>query len=1088
MPKRNDISSVLLIGSGPIVIGQACEFDYSGTQAVKALKEEAYKVILVNSNPATVMTDQNLADKTYIEPITAEFIARIIEKERPDALLPTIGGQTGLNVTLELAEQGVLEKFNVELIGANIKAIQAAEDREKFKDVVSRIGLESAKSELVTTEDEAIAAAKIIGFPLIIRPSRTLGGSGGAIVKDESEFLSKVHWGFECSPIHALLLEESLIGWKEIELEVMRDRKDNAVIVCGIENIDPMGLHTGDSATVAPIQTLTDKEYQELRDSALLLMKEIGVDTGGSNVQFAICPKTGRQIVIEMNPRVSRSSALASKATGFPIAKLAAKLAIGYTLDELPNDITKKTPASFEPSIDYVVVKMPRFTFEKFPDADAALGTQMKSVGEAMAIGRTFAEALQKACRSLETGRIGLLGGKEESITDISVLKRQISELNPDRLFQTARCLELGVSIEELSERTAYDPWFLQEMLKIVQCEKEIKACASSNIDSGLLLSAKKLGLSDIRIAKLLNKEEDDIRLLRHKKGIYPSYKTVDTCAAEFASETPYLYSTYEDTSDSLVSNRKKIVILGGGPNRIGQGLEFDYCCVHAAFSLSEAGYETIMVNCNPETVSTDYDTSDCLYFEPLTLEDVLEIVHHEKPNGVIVHYGGQTPLKLAKLLKENGVPIIGTTPESIEITEDREKFSVLLEQTGLRQSEGGTASCPEEAHKVASRIGFPLLVRPSFVLGGRAMAIIHNHSDLDTYIRESVSVSFERPVLLDRFLNNAIEIDVDAVCDGEKALVAGIMEHVELAGIHSGDSCFILPTQTISKEVIEEIERSTVSLAHACSVRGLMNIQYAVCNKLLYVIEVNPRASRSVPFVSKVTGIPWAKVAARIMAGESITELHSKAIYGNILKHENYAKAASAIKHVAVKESVFPFVKFRGVDTVLGPEMKSTGEVMGIDSDASISFIRSQIAAGLKLPKKGGVFISVRDEDKQEIVSVAKQLQSLGFKLFATIGTAKSLREAAVSVSSVNKVRDGSPHVIDLLQSNSVSMVINTPEGSSPMLDSRIIRSTATELSLPLFTTIAAAKMIAEGLSKWLTIEAIEVKTIQEYLNQIEA
>ena len=1083
MPKRTDISTVLVIGSGPIVIGQACEFDYSGTQAVKALKEEGYRVVLVNSNPATIMTDENLADRTYIEPITCEFVARVIERERPDVLLPTLGGQTGLNVTLDLDEAGVLEKFDVELIGASVEAIKAAEDRESFKEVVDRCGLESAKSIIATTLDAGWAAAKEIGFPLIIRPSRTMGGAGGAFVNTEEEFAECLRLGLEASPINEILIEESLVGWKEIELEVMRDKKDNAVVICGIENIDPMGVHTGDSITLAPIQTLTDKEYQCLRDGALRLMKEIGVDTGGSNVQFTIDPATGRQLVIEMNPRVSRSSALASKATGFPIAKIAAKLAVGYTLDELPNDITKKTPASFEPSIDYVVVKIPRFTFEKFPGVDPVLGTQMKSVGEAMAIARTFPEAMQKACRSLETGRTGFLGGEEENEDDVKKLKEKIKIPTPERFFQIGRLLQLGVSIEEIFELSAFDPWFLGEMLKIVEVENELREADWEEISDELLWKAKRLGESDQRIAEIFGIPEERVRRRRHQAKIRPGFKTVDTCAAEFASETPYLYSSYEETSEALPSDRTKIVILGGGPNRIGQGLEFDYCCVHAAFALQEKGCEAIMVNCNPETVSTDYDTSDRLYFEPLTLEDVLEIVERENPFGVVVQYGGQTPLRLAQALKSAGVRIIGTSPDSIDETEDRKKFSFLLERLGLHQADSGTATDKEEAHHVADRIGFPLVIRPSFVLGGRAMAIVHNHEELSEYVAAGVTVSFDRPVLLDRFLDNAIEIDVDAVGDGRTVCVAGIVEHVERAGIHSGDSSFMLPAQTLSDEVIKEVEKATHGLARECQVKGLMNVQYALANGKLYVLEVNPRASRSVPFVSKVTGIPWAKVAARIMAGESLEQLHSLKIYGNILRFTDYAAAAKKIPYVAVKESVFPFVKFYGADTVLGPEMRSTGEVMGIDVTAAGGFIRAQTATGMPLPESGMVFLSVRDEDKDQTLPLARKLVELGFSLMATNGTAGFLREHQIDVSTINKVREGSPHVVDELLAGNIKMVINTPEGMGPFLDSRTIRSTSTQLSLPLFTTIAAAAAAVQGIERSKSDVKLNVCSIQEYL-----
>lgn len=1088
MPKRTDIKSILVIGSGPIVIGQACEFDYSGTQAVKALKEEGYRVILVNSNPATIMTDQNFADRTYIEPITCDFVAKVIERERPDALLPTIGGQTALNTTIELAEAGVLDKFNVELIGAQVNAIKMAEDRELFKGAVARCGLESARSYIVHNMDEAQEAVKKLGYPFIIRPSRTLGGSGSGAVHKPEEMEDKLRFGFELSPINELLLEESLLGWKEIELEVMCDHTGNAVIVCSIENIDPMGLHTGDSITVAPIQTLTDKEYQSLRTSAINLMREIGVSTGGSNVQFSICPKTGRQIVIEMNPRVSRSSALASKATGFPIAKLAAKLAVGYSLDELPNDITKMTPACFEPSIDYVVVKIPRFTFEKFKGADETLGTQMKSVGEAMAIGRTFPEALQKACRSLETGRVGLLGGKDESGLSKEELFTKTKKLNPNRMYQIARLLELGVSIPELYEHTAFDPWFLKEMKKIVDVEQEIAASSLSAVSREALWKAKALGSSDVRIAQLLKVKEAEVFAARKRLGVKPAYKTVDTCAAEFRSFTPYLYSSYEPTEESVRSDRKKIVILGGGPNRIGQGLEFDYCCVHAAFSLRDAGFETIMVNCNPETVSTDYDTSDRLYFEPLTLEDVLEVIEHEKPHGVIIQYGGQTPLRLARSLEAYGVPIIGTSPESIDLTEDRKRFSKLLDILNLKQSPSGTATNAEEARKVAEQIGFPLMVRPSFVLGGRAMAIIHDQEELAGYIKESVLVSFDRPVLLDRFLDNAIEVDVDAISDGNHVLVCGICEHIERAGIHSGDSSFMLPSQTLSKEVLAEIEKATHALAYEVHVNGLMNVQYAVYRDQLFILEVNPRASRSVPFVSKVTGIPWAKVAARVMAGVSLPDIHESGVFGVVMRFKDYSAAIRGIKYVAVKESVFPFIKFRGVDTVLGPEMKSTGEVMGVDMTAAGGFLRAQIAAGNRLPQSGTAFLSLCEDDKKAAVPLAKKLTDLSFSLVATKGTAEFLKKQGIAVTPINKVREGSPHIVDSLNNQSIQLVINTPEGTGPLLDSRTIRSTATELSIPLFTTIAAAEAAVDSIALQKQGRGLSVCSIQEYLSTIQA
>ncbi|HMO16722.1 MAG TPA: carbamoyl-phosphate synthase large subunit [Oligoflexia bacterium] len=1084
MPKRTDLKSILLIGSGPIVIGQACEFDYSGTQAVKALKEEGYRVILVNSNPATIMTDQNFADQTYIEPITAEFVERIIAKERPDALLPTIGGQTALNVTLELDEAGVFEKYGVELIGAKVEAIKAAEDRDAFKEIASRVGLESAKSFLVRSVSEAKEAVQKLSYPFIIRPSRTLGGSGGGIVNDPSEFDVKIRRGFDATPNSELLLEESLVGWKEIELEVMRDTANNAVIICGIENIDPMGVHTGDSITVAPIQTLTDKEYQLLRDKAIRLVGEIGVDTGGSNVQFAIDPNTGRQIVIEMNPRVSRSSALASKATGFPIAKIAAKLAVGYRLDELPNDITKMTPASFEPSIDYVVVKIPRFTFEKFSSADPILGTQMKSVGEAMAIGRTFPEALQKACRSLETGRDGLLGGKERNQENLSQLLNSLSIPVEGRLFLAARALELGASIEEVFNKTAFDPWFLREIKKIVDAESAIKGRTLKNLSKDELLALKRIGASDNRLSVLLGCDQSEVRALRTSLGIRPCFKTVDTCAAEFASSTPYLYSTYEDSSDVPPSSKRKIVILGGGPNRIGQGLEFDYCCVHASMALKDAGIESIMINCNPETVSTDYDTSDRLYFEPLTLEDVLEIIDRECPSGVIVQYGGQTPLKLSMALERAGVKVIGTSPESIEQSEDRRLFSALIDSLSLKQAPSGTAKSRDEAFGVAGIIGYPLVIRPSFVLGGRAMAIIHNDEELEKYVSESVFVSEDRPVLLDRFIDDAIELDVDAISDGKDHIVCGIVEHIERAGIHSGDSSFMLPSQTLSDEILAQIENDTKKLLVACGVRGLMNVQYAVRKGEVFVLEVNPRASRSVPFISKITGVPWAKVAARVMAGENIQSLAENGLYGPVNCFRNYCKADSLLPYVAVKQSVFPFIKFPGTDAVLGPEMKSTGEVMGIDITASGGFSRAQKASSASLPLFGKVFISVKDQDKDEILPIASMLSESGFSILATRGTARFLSKNGIKVNEINKVMEGSPHIVDSLQDGKIAMVINTPEGSGPLLDSLSIRSTAIQMKVPLFTTIAAAEAAVNAIKSEQMEEVLEVCTIQDYIN----
>jgi carbamoyl-phosphate synthase large subunit len=1083
MPKRTDIKSILVIGSGPIVIGQACEFDYSGTQAIKALKEEGYKVILVNSNPATIMTDPEFADRTYIEPITVEFLTKVIERERPDAVLPTIGGQTALNAALGLEEAGVLKKYNCELIGASVEAIKKAEDREAFKQVVASLGLESAKSILFTPDMDVEILKKEINFPMILRPSRTLGGSGGGIVENESELKEKLDWAFECSPNKEVLVEESLIGWKEMELEVMRDRKGNGVIVCSIENIDPMGLHTGDSITVAPIQTLTDKEMQLLRDSSLRILNAVGVDTGGSNVQFSINPKTGRQIVIEMNPRVSRSSALASKATGFPIAKIAAKLAVGYTLDELPNDITKMTPACFEPSIDYVVVKIPRFAFEKFQGADQTLGTQMKSVGEAMAIGRTFPEALQKACRSLELGRTGLLGGPE-SKEDLKSIMAKIPHLNSTRMYQIARALELGANIDELYQTTGFDPWFLSEMKKIVDLEKSLTGRKLGTITKQEMLAAKKLGASDQRLAQLLGVEELELSKFRRELDVRPGFKVVDTCAAEFSSNTPYLYSTYDDFSDAAPTDKKKIVILGGGPNRIGQGLEFDYCCVHAAFALKDAGYETIMVNCNPETVSTDYDTSDRLYFEPLTLEDVTEILDREKPYGVIVQYGGQTPLKLAQALKSLGAPIIGTSPDAIDLAEDREKFNDVVNHLNLKQAESGFATNGQQATAVAEALGFPLLIRPSFVLGGRAMAIIHSFEELDKYIRESVSVSNDRPVLLDRFLGNAIEVDVDCVADGTDVVVVGICEHIERAGVHSGDSSFMLPAPNLKGALLKEIEETSRKLAVELEVRGLMNLQLAIVGgKEVYVLEVNPRASRSIPFVSKVTGVPWAKVAARVMAGETLAELSKNKVYGELLSFKDYEKAISKYNYVAVKESVFPFTKFKGADALLGPEMRSTGEVMGIDKNAAGGFMRAQLGAGLKIPTSGTALITVRDLDKEVAIEIARSLWELGFKIVATAGTASFFKEHGIPAEKVNKVREGSPHIVDLLKGKEVTMVINTPEGSGSMLDSKPIRQTAIEQGIALFTTIDAASAAVEAIKKVKSGYEFGVCSIQEYL-----
>ncbi len=1068
MPRRTDIKSVLLIGSGPIKIGQACEFDYSGTQAIKALKEEGIKVILVNSNPATIMTDTGLADRTYIEPITAKFIEKVIAKEKPDAILPTMGGQTALNIAIELSDSGVLEKYGVELIGANITSIKTAEDRELFKEAMDEIGLESAKSEIVYSVEEAKAAAAKIGYPVILRPSRTLGGTGGSVVNSSDELPKKATYALSCSPNHEVLIEESLVGWKEIELEVMRDKKDNAVIVCSIENLNPMGVHTGDSITVAPVQTLTDKEYQALRDAAIKVMRRIGVEAGGSNVQFALNPANGRIVIIEMNPRVSRSSALASKATGFPIAKMSAKLAIGYTLDEITNDITKETPACFEPSIDYVVVKIPRFNFEKFPLADDTLGTQMKSVGEVMSFGRNFREAIQKAICSMEQGIAGL--GRDQITRSLS--RFEIIELckrpSPELLWLVAESIRVGCEIDELHDITKIDRWFLAELAAIIRQELSISGRTLQEIDDAELLELKKEGFSDIRIAQLTGCSQYDVFNRRKESNIHPGFLSVDTCAGEFVAHTPYLYSTYDGGNDAPPTDKRKIMILGSGPNRIGQGIEFDYCCVHAVLALSEDGYETIMVNCNPETVSTDYDISDRLYFEPLSYESVMEIVEREKPEGVIVQFGGQTPLRLAAALKEAGVPIIGTSVDSIDLAEDRKRFNALIEKLGLRQPPGCAASSWGEAKKAAEIIGFPLMIRPSFVLGGRAMRVIHNQMELHNYILEGVQVSNDRPVLLDHYLSNAIELDVDVVSDGEEVVIAGIMEHIERAGIHSGDSSCCIPPVTLRRTTIQELKKQSIALAKELKVVGLMNVQYAVTRDgLIYILEANPRASRTVPFVSKATGVQWAKVASRLMSGKTIAELKVK---------EHMPKGIYAIK-----ACVFPFDRFRGVDTVLGPEMKSTGEVMGIHSDFAGAFAKAQTAANIKLPESGTAFLSVADPEKMEMLPIADDLLELGFKLIATSGTAAYLKERGYPVDRINKVIEGSPHIVDALSGGMIDLVINTPEGSQTVLDSKSIRLVANELHVPTYTTLAAAAAAVEAIKIIKDGDELDVGALQD-------
>ncbi len=1074
MAKRTDIKSILIIGAGPIVIGQACEFDYSGAQACKALKEEGYRVILVNSNPATIMTDPNMADATYIEPITWQMVEKIIAKEKPDAILPTMGGQTALNCALDLAKHGVLEKYKVEMIGASRDAIDMAEDREKFKQAMTRIGLASARSNIAHSMEEALQVQQALGFPTIIRPSFTMGGSGGGIAYNREEFVEICERGLEASPTRELLIEESLLGWKEYEMEVVRDRNDNCIIICSIENLDPMGVHTGDSITVAPAQTLTDKEYQIMRDASLAVLREIGVETGGSNVQFSVNPVDGRMVVIEMNPRVSRSSALASKATGFPIAKVAAKLAVGYTLDELKNDITGgATPASFEPTIDYVVTKIPRFAFEKFPQANDRLTTQMKSVGEVMAIGRTFQESFQKALRGLEVG----VNGLDTKFDDREAIVSELGNPGPDRIWAVSDAFRLGMSVEEVFSVSKIDPWFLVQIEDLIRQEKALAGHTLESLSADHLRTLKRSGFADARLAKLLGIDDESVRAYRHALGVRPVFKRVDTCAAEFATNTAYMYSTYEEECESLPTGNKKIMVLGGGPNRIGQGIEFDYCCVHAALAMREDGYETIMVNCNPETVSTDYDTSDRLYFEPLTLEDVLEVVAVEKPIGVIVQYGGQTPLKLARGLEKNGVPIIGTTPDMIDCAEDRARFQAMLRDLNLKQPPNRTASNVADAVAGAAEIGYPLVMRPSNVLGGRAMEIIHAQSDLERYMRDAEEMSEtypERmPILLDRFLNDAIEVDVDAVSDGAQVIIGGIMEHIEQAGVHSGDSACSLPPYSLSVKLQDELRRQTVAMAKSLKVVGLMNVQFAIQGETVFVLEVNPRASRTVPFVSKATGVPLAKIAARCMAGQS-------------LEQQGFTKEVIP-PYYSVKEAVFPFIKFPGVDTILGPEMKSTGEVMGVGETFAEAFVKSQLAASVKLPKGGKVFISVREEDKTGTVEVARTLKQLGFTILATRGTGSVITAAGVEVTVVNKVAEGRPHIVDMIKNGDVSLIVNTVDSRpSVMRDSYSIRHAALQGRVTYYTTLAGARAACMGMQHLTELQVYDVQSLHRRLKNV--
>ncbi|MED5313141.1 MAG: carbamoyl-phosphate synthase large subunit [Pseudomonadota bacterium] len=1080
MPRRDDINSILIIGAGPIIIGQACEFDYSGAQACKALKAEGFRVILVNSNPATIMTDPGMADATYVEPITPATVARIIEAEKPDALLPTMGGQTALNTALALEKDGTLAKFGVEMIGARPDSIEKAEDRELFRVAMEKIGLQCARARTVNNFEDGLEALNIVGLPAIIRPSFTLGGEGGGVAYNRAEFEEIVRNGLRLSPVSEVLIEESVLGWKEFEMEVVRDTADNCIIVCSIENMDPMGVHTGDSITVAPALTLTDKEYQALRDASLAVLREIGVDTGGSNVQFAVCPDTGRIIIIEMNPRVSRSSALASKATGFPIAKVAAKLAVGYTLDELANDITGVTPASFEPTIDYIVTKIPRFTFEKFPGSDARLSTSMKSVGEAMAVGRSFEESLQKALRSMETGLTGLdevpMPEHDEALGG-DPLRGWLGEFVPFRILRIAQAIRSGMALDELHAVTGWDKWFLERIAVIIDAEASLARDGIPG-DSASLQALKSMGFADARMAMLAGVPNAEVAAARQAAGIHPVYKRIDTCAAEFASETAYMYSTYEPVigaeCEAAPSERDKVVILGGGPNRIGQGIEFDYCCVHACYALSDAGYETIMINCNPETVSTDYDTSDRLYFEPLTDEDVIEVIRREsqsgRMHGVIVQLGGQTPLKIAAALEAAGIPILGTSPDAIDLAEDRERFQKLVNDLGLLQPENGIAHSAEEARAIVAEVGLPVVIRPSYVLGGRAMEVVHHEADLERYMRDAVIVSGDNPVLIDSFLNNAVEVDVDALCDGDDVYIGGIMEHIEEAGIHSGDSACSLPPQTLSEKLIVELRRQTDALARALGVVGLMNVQFAIKDDDIYLLEVNPRGSRTVPFVAKATGVPLAKIAARVMAGEKLA---------------GFDLSDVSLDHVAVKEAVFPFARFPGSDVVLGPEMKSTGEVMGIDSDFGRAFAKSQLGAGVDLPLSGKVFVSVRDEDKQATIEICRTLHELGFEILATGGTTEALTAAGVPATRLNKVMEGRPHAVDAMLSGDIQLVFNTAMGAASMRDSFSLRHTALTNKIPYYTTVSGSRAAAQAI-RALQQGDLGVRTLQGFLADI--